>query len=188
MCLRIAVVYYIHLSAEVNARSVLGSHSSCPTKALKETEKAPLSMDSLRPICVNLRSRRKAVQALAAVVFLGIAFSVLAPTRRRSASPGEALHARSGCRFPAIFNFGDSNSDTGGKSAAFHRLPYPNGETFFHRPSGRYCDGKVVLDFVGEKLRIHVAIVLYCYCYITSLYACLVSVKCDNWLVFTYVL
>ncbi|TXG56196.1 hypothetical protein EZV62_017509 [Acer yangbiense] len=54
--------------------------------------------------------------------------------------------------FPAIFNFGDSNSDTGGKSAAFHRLPSPNGDTFFHKPSGRYSDGFVVLDFLAEKL------------------------------------
>ncbi|KAK1578667.1 hypothetical protein Q3G72_032158 [Acer saccharum] len=54
--------------------------------------------------------------------------------------------------FPAIFNFGDSNSDTGGKSAAFYRLPLPNGDTFFHKPSGRYSDGLVVLDFLAEKL------------------------------------
>ncbi|KAM7269715.1 hypothetical protein ACFE04_025212 [Oxalis oulophora] len=55
------------------------------------------------------------------------------------------------CTFPAIFNFGDSNSDTGGKSAAFHRLPSPNGDTFFHKPSGRYSDGKVVIDFIAER-------------------------------------
>ncbi|KAK0573009.1 hypothetical protein LWI29_001818 [Acer saccharum] len=54
--------------------------------------------------------------------------------------------------FPAIFNFDDSNSDTGGKSAAFYRLPSPNGDTFFHKPSGRYSDGLVVLDFLAEKL------------------------------------
>ncbi|KAI9169528.1 hypothetical protein LWI28_013643 [Acer negundo] len=54
--------------------------------------------------------------------------------------------------FPAIFNFGDSNSETGGKSAAFHRLPSPNSDTFFHKPLGRYSDGLVVLDFLVEKL------------------------------------
>lgn len=53
------------------------------------------------------------------------------------------------CNFPAIFNFGDSNSDTGGFSAAFGQLPPPNGETFFHAPSGRYSDGRLIIDFIG---------------------------------------
>ncbi|KAI9170299.1 hypothetical protein LWI28_025670 [Acer negundo] len=56
------------------------------------------------------------------------------------------------CDFPAIFNFGDLNSDTGGKSAAFHRLLLPNGDTFFHKPPGSYSGGLVVLDFLAEKL------------------------------------
>ncbi|KAI3855227.1 hypothetical protein MKX03_026085 [Papaver bracteatum] len=30
------------------------------------------------------------------------------------------------CNFPAVFNFGDSNSDTGGKSAAFYAIGTPN--------------------------------------------------------------
>ena len=54
------------------------------------------------------------------------------------------------CNFPAIFNFGDSNSDTGGKSAAYDRLPSPNGDTFFGKPSGRFCDGQLVIDFIGD--------------------------------------
>ncbi|XWS69095.1 hypothetical protein CRYUN_Cryun04dG0149900 [Craigia yunnanensis] len=62
------------------------------------------------------------------------------------------LGQSSGCDFPAIFNFGDSNSDTGGKYAAFHRIPEPNGDTFFQTPTGRYCDGKVIIDFIVEKL------------------------------------
>lgn len=55
------------------------------------------------------------------------------------------------CNFPAIFNFGDSNSDTGGLSAAFGQAPYPNGETFFQTPSGRYCDGRLIIDFIGKR-------------------------------------
>lgn len=58
------------------------------------------------------------------------------------------------CNFPAIFNFGDSNSDTGGLSAAFGQAPSPNGETFFHAPSGRYCDGRLLIDFIAEKLKL----------------------------------
>ncbi|KAJ3701649.1 hypothetical protein LUZ61_005354 [Rhynchospora tenuis] len=56
------------------------------------------------------------------------------------------------CNFPAIFNFGDSNSDTGGLSAAFGAAPPPNGETFFKRPAGRYSDGRLVIDFIANSL------------------------------------
>lgn len=35
------------------------------------------------------------------------------------------------CGFPAIYNFGDSNSDTGAISAAAREVLPPNGEIFF---------------------------------------------------------
>lgn len=54
------------------------------------------------------------------------------------------------CEFPAIFNFGDSNSDTGGLSAVFGQVGPPSGETYFHAPAGRYCDGRLVIDFIGK--------------------------------------
>ncbi|KAK4282060.1 hypothetical protein QN277_013481 [Acacia crassicarpa] len=60
--------------------------------------------------------------------------------------------ASSDCDFPAIFNFGDSNSDTGGLSAAFGQAGPPHGESFFHHPAGRYCDGRLVIDFIAERL------------------------------------
>ncbi|KAM7487249.1 hypothetical protein LguiB_024733 [Lonicera macranthoides] len=56
------------------------------------------------------------------------------------------------CNFSAVFNFGDSNSDTGGLSAAFGQAPPPNGQTFFHVPSGRYSDGRLVIDFIAKSL------------------------------------
>ncbi|KAA8550904.1 hypothetical protein F0562_002588 [Nyssa sinensis] len=51
--------------------------------------------------------------------------------------------------YPAVFNFGDSNSDTGGLAAgiAFPLGP-PNGQTHFLEPSGRFCDGRLILDFL----------------------------------------
>ncbi|XP_021298979.1 GDSL esterase/lipase At3g27950 [Herrania umbratica] len=58
------------------------------------------------------------------------------------------------CGFPAIYNFGDSNSDTGGISAAFTELPPPNGETFFGHPAGRACDGRLIIDFIAENLQL----------------------------------
>jgi hypothetical protein len=54
------------------------------------------------------------------------------------------------CEFPAIYNFGDSNSDTGGISASFYPMGSPYGETFFHRPAGRGCDGRLIIDFIGN--------------------------------------
>lgn len=56
------------------------------------------------------------------------------------------------CDFPAIFNFGDSNSDTGGLSAAFGQAGPPSGETYFRHPAGRYCDGRLVIDFMAESI------------------------------------
>ncbi|GAB4860818.1 hypothetical protein Ancab_035980 [Ancistrocladus abbreviatus] len=56
------------------------------------------------------------------------------------------------CKFPAIFNFGDSNSDTGGLSAAFGQAPPPYGETYFHSPAGRYSDGRLLIDFIAQSV------------------------------------
>lgn len=56
------------------------------------------------------------------------------------------------CSFPAIFNFGDSNSDTGAISAAFGQAPPPNGITFFHTPAGRFSDGRLIIDFIAKSL------------------------------------
>ncbi|ERN03271.1 GDSL esterase/lipase At1g09390 [Amborella trichopoda] len=54
---------------------------------------------------------------------------------------------------PIIFNFGDSNSDTGGLLAGLG-LPVgpPNGRTFFNEPTGRFCDGRLAIDFLCESL------------------------------------
>ncbi|CAL1385562.1 unnamed protein product [Linum trigynum] len=59
----------------------------------------------------------------------------------------------------SIFSFGDSIADTGnhcyllfkaGKRANNCFLPY--GETFFRRPTGRSCDGRLIIDFIAEYL------------------------------------
>ena len=60
------------------------------------------------------------------------------------------------CDYPAIFNFGDSTSDTGAIHCAF---PYqsqalaeypPYGETYFGQPTGRYGNGRLSVDFFGK--------------------------------------
>ncbi|XP_038696958.1 esterase-like [Tripterygium wilfordii] len=58
------------------------------------------------------------------------------------------------CDFPAIFNFGDSNSDTGGLSATrllFPPFTLPYGETFFGRSTGRDSDGRLIIDFISRS-------------------------------------
>lgn len=54
------------------------------------------------------------------------------------------------CDFKAIFNFGDSNSDTGGFWAAFPAERPPNGMTYFKKPAGRATDGRLIIDFLGS--------------------------------------
>ncbi|KAM7478717.1 hypothetical protein LguiA_026930 [Lonicera macranthoides] len=60
-----------------------------------------------------------------------------------------------GC-YTAIFGFGDSLTDTGNlvllsppDKPPHMGLP-PYGETFFHRPTGRSSDGRLVIDFIAE--------------------------------------
>lgn len=50
---------------------------------------------------------------------------------------------------PIIFNFGDSNSDTGGLvSGLGFQINLPNGRSFFRRSTGRLSDGRLILDFL----------------------------------------
>jgi hypothetical protein len=56
-----------------------------------------------------------------------------------------------------LFNFGDSNSDTGGVAAAggINIMP-PKGRTYFGHPTGRLSDGRVIIDFICELLNHHI--------------------------------
>lgn len=50
-----------------------------------------------------------------------------------------------------LFNFGDSNSDTGGVAAVQGiRIAPPEGRAYFRHPTGRLSDGRVILDFICE--------------------------------------
>ncbi|KAF8037917.1 hypothetical protein BT93_B0688 [Corymbia citriodora subsp. variegata] len=56
-------------------------------------------------------------------------------------------------RRPIVFNFGDSNSDTGGYSVAHGaNFGLPDGRAFFHEGTGRLCDGRLMIDFLCESL------------------------------------
>ncbi|CAH9087159.1 unnamed protein product [Cuscuta europaea] len=55
--------------------------------------------------------------------------------------------------YPAVFNFGDSNSDTGELVAGVgDRLDPPNGHVYFKKPSGRFCDGRLIIDFLVDAM------------------------------------
>uniref|UniRef100_A0A1J3I7V0 GDSL esterase/lipase n=1 Tax=Noccaea caerulescens TaxID=107243 RepID=A0A1J3I7V0_NOCCA len=69
------------------------------------------------------------------------------------------VNSETQCRnFKSIISFGDSIADTGNllglsdpndlPHVAFH----PYGETFFHKPTGRFSNGRLIIDFMAEFL------------------------------------
>ncbi|KAB2637315.1 GDSL esterase/lipase [Pyrus ussuriensis x Pyrus communis] len=64
-----------------------------------------------------------------------------------------------GC-YTSIIGFGDSTADTGNSylnalyhhDEPFHFFFPPYGEDFFHHPTGRCCDGRLIIDFIAESL------------------------------------
>ncbi|XP_044974606.1 GDSL esterase/lipase At1g28600-like isoform X1 [Hordeum vulgare subsp. vulgare] len=65
-----------------------------------------------------------------------------------AARPARACYSR-------VFSFGDSLADTGNYRYVYGngtgpRLPY--GETFFHRATGRFSNGRIAVDFIADAL------------------------------------
>ena len=73
-------------------------------------------------------------------------------------------HGRKGSAcYSAIYSFGDSLADTGNSLSAavatglnqsqlnFGNLPY--GETYFHKATGRYSDGRLIVDYIGLYIK-----------------------------------
>ncbi|PUZ73158.1 hypothetical protein GQ55_2G452600 [Panicum hallii var. hallii] len=95
---------------------------------------------------------------LAAAFFLAAAASASArvPAAAFTTPAVTRTANRSGGCYPRFFAFGDSLIDTGNfihystAPGPVARSPY--GETFFHRPTGRASDGRLVVDFVVERL------------------------------------
>ncbi|KAM3381235.1 GDSL esterase/lipase [Capsicum galapagoense] len=74
-------------------------------------------------------------------------------------SPSSVLsYASTPKKFKKIYAFGDSYTDTGnthsstGPSSFNYVSSPPYGNTFFHHPTNRYSDGRLVIDFVAESL------------------------------------
>ncbi|XP_019052572.1 PREDICTED: GDSL esterase/lipase At5g03980-like [Nelumbo nucifera] len=64
------------------------------------------------------------------------------------------------CPFEAIYQLGDSISDTGNliregpAGAMSYAARFPYGETFFHRPTGRCSNGLLIIDYIAMALRL----------------------------------
>ncbi|XP_076948619.1 GDSL esterase/lipase At1g28580-like [Bidens hawaiensis] len=65
-----------------------------------------------------------------------------------------------GC-YTSIISFGDSLADTGNLKLSYltsnqslHFFYPPYGETFFHIPTGRCSNGRLVIDFIAEMLKL----------------------------------
>ncbi|KAF6137995.1 hypothetical protein GIB67_041868 [Kingdonia uniflora] len=72
--------------------------------------------------------------------------------------PCDALRQHHKHKINTIYQFGDSISDTGN---LIHEKPtgadlpiahYPYGETFFRKPTGRSCDGRLIIDYLAIAL------------------------------------
>jgi hypothetical protein len=94
-----------------------------------------------------------AAPLLLALALAAAAVSALALPAAAAAAAASGFSCRPGSR-PVLFNFGDSNSDTGGMAAAkgWH-LTRPEGRAFFPRPTGRFCDGRLTIDFLCESIQ-----------------------------------
>ena len=59
------------------------------------------------------------------------------------------------CRYTRLFSLGDSLTDAGNFARLSPNrsvLASPYGETFFRRPTGRFCDGRLIVDFIGRVI------------------------------------
>jgi hypothetical protein len=69
-------------------------------------------------------------------------------------------HSRQPKRHVAMFIFGDSIFDAGNNNyinniSVFYRANYwPYGETFFHFPTGRFTNGRLIVDFIGKYWKV----------------------------------
>uniref|UniRef100_A0A0E0GHP5 Esterase n=1 Tax=Oryza nivara TaxID=4536 RepID=A0A0E0GHP5_ORYNI len=102
--------------------------------------------------------------SLSSPTMIPVLFLLCAHSATAAANYGGGGHLATGAGgddgfscFTRMFSFGDSITDTGNSAtispnASFNRLPY--GETFFGRPTGRYSDGRLIVDFLAERLEL----------------------------------
>ncbi|KAF2317092.1 hypothetical protein GH714_011708 [Hevea brasiliensis] len=67
---------------------------------------------------------------------------------------GSNAHILKACEFEAIYNLGDSISDTGNliqedPASVFSRFPY--GQNLYVNPTGRCSNGLLIIDFIAKS-------------------------------------
>jgi len=87
-----------------------------------------------------------------------VLFPVILLFLQHSCTSYAAAGKRSAC-YSAIYSFGDSLADTGNLLAAdaaaglnLSQLSYGNllcGETYFGKATGRFSDGRLIVDYIG---------------------------------------
>ncbi|KAF8675876.1 hypothetical protein HU200_047369 [Digitaria exilis] len=118
------------------------------------------NLNSLAPACLFLQIPEQQAEAKAMASCGGrggapLLFPAMVVVAAAAALVGAA--APPPC-YARVFSFGDSLADTGNHRFVYGpndtdpavRLPY--GETFFHRATGRFSNGRIVLDFVANAL------------------------------------
>jgi hypothetical protein len=107
-------------------------------------------------VLATLRYMPGPAAAASSVVRPGASAAAAAPGAEAEAEADEGVAAEREKRKKkgdgvVLFNFGDSNSDTGGVAAVMGiRIAPPEGRAYFHHPTGRLSDGRVILDFICE--------------------------------------
>jgi hypothetical protein len=96
---------------------------------------------------------------LLATLFMG--FLATQPITVMASGGGAASSTAALKKYNAMFTFGDSMEETGNICAASSNKTEldvltcthpPYGQTYFGRPSCRWCDGRVVVDFIGKYM------------------------------------
>ena len=87
------------------------------------------------------------------------AVAVVLAAASAAGAAAESREAAAKGKYHALFNFGDSLADAGNliqngtpEILATARLPY--GQTYFGRATGRCSDGRLVVDFLAEALKL----------------------------------
>eukprot|EP01018_Ginkgo_biloba_P028945 Gb_16009 [translate_table: standard] len=86
-------------------------------------------------------------------MFIGLVVSLIILIRIGESTPIPPRRC-----FSKIYGFGDSFTDTGNTRSATGPNSFngvsspPYGETYFHRPTNRYSDGRLVVDFIAQAL------------------------------------
>ena len=94
------------------------------------------------------------------LLLLPLVLAVLVVERSTAASPAAAAAPAAASPFRTVYAFGDSFTDTGNTRSTTGPYSFgyvsspPYGATFFHRSTNRYSDGRLVVDFLAEALKL----------------------------------